>query len=74
MADMVVDGVMDIRAKRAKYHFESDPAEKVGSMHIYTYRVKRLSLKTPVSTYKFPRLISICFFYSINKLLAGKIC
>ena len=31
MADMIVDGVMDIRAKRAKYHFESDPAIKVSS-------------------------------------------
>jgi len=31
VADMVVDGVMDIRAKRAKYHFESDPATKVSS-------------------------------------------
>ena len=29
MADMIVDGVMDIRAKRTKYHFESDPATKV---------------------------------------------
>lgn len=31
LADMIVDGVMDIRAKRTKYHFESDPATKVSS-------------------------------------------
>ena len=30
-ADMIVDGVMDIRAKRTKYHFESDPVTKVSS-------------------------------------------
>ena len=28
VADMVVDSVMDIRAKRTKYHFESDAALK----------------------------------------------
>ena len=32
-ADMIVDGVMDIRAKRTKYHFECDPAVKVSSAH-----------------------------------------
>ena len=31
LADMIVDGVMDIRAKRTKYQFESDPATKVSS-------------------------------------------
>ena len=31
VADMVVDSVMDIRAKRTKYHFESDAALKVGN-------------------------------------------
>ena len=34
MADMIVDGVMDIRAKRTKYHYERDPATKVSSLDI----------------------------------------
>lgn len=34
VADMVIDAVMDIRAKRTKYHFESDPAMKVSSLDI----------------------------------------
>ena len=29
MTDMFVDGVMDIRAKRTKYHYERDLATKV---------------------------------------------
>lgn len=32
MADMIVDCVMDIRAKRRRCHFESDPALKVGAV------------------------------------------
>ena len=31
---MIVDGVMDIRAKRTKYHYERDPATKVSSLDI----------------------------------------
>lgn len=31
---MIVDSVMDIRAKRTKYQFENDPATKVSSLGI----------------------------------------